>query len=685
MPCAWAAVELPCTPLPLTSIANVNAILIGPERAERIIVCNNRDVWRSEDGGVTWENFAGVLSERIIPPNRGGVSNYLSADSSGSILCIGADKNWAISRDGGRQWHDISLADLDLVPDLNRPLHIVVDGHGKLYATGQLAAQGKAKYAVRTRNYDGDDWTTLRTGMNDEDFTLFRAGSHLGILARRKSKGLACSIDGGQTWADWPTQDGFEPNANYYRRGQRRQFLLMAHPSDGASWLSGTMLEAIRIADDGSLAGRFLHFPPGWGSANNRLGTPMPHPDHSNEIFAEYLGHLARSSDGGRTWGIDLRTAEPLAENGLHGWIRRKKSWFLLASTPHALVALEVTNTLAPTDVSLPTITILNGSMPDGPTTAVRTCFPLWMCKQAEGPTLIGDGVHLWRQSEAKTEAQLLDLPLWPAASLLRYPALMPQIAEKTWHIEAWSDRSPGLLSADGGRTFTSMTPPGPPQVPGWWRAGIFNRTNIACIFLPYSWNSHYSTHLSSNAGKSWKPYQNPRLGSGSSDPTPTLYTKANSTVLVQRFGEAAFTTQDGRMWRNTGTAEDFSNTSPTPRLPDGAYVDTDSDNGRRILPRDSDTVIIDPIYDSPDQAHWLIPDFPQSTAISQRGWTVVATTDSGKTWLERDPTVTSVLPCRVMRNEQGVPQLVTIDPDGVINSTVITADFIASFQIAVR
>jgi len=685
LPCAGAAVELPCTPLPLTSILSVNAILVCPERTERIIVCNHRDVWRSEDGGVTWETFAETLSERIITPNRGGLSNYLSADTSGSVLCIGAGEIWAISRDGGRQWHDISLADLGLVQDRNRPLHIVVNAHGQLYATGQTSTRGQAMHLVRTRNYDGDDWTTLRTGMDDEDFTLFRSGSQLGILAKRKSTILACSMDGGQTWTDWPNGNGAEPNGNYFRHGQRRQLLLMAYPSAGASWLGGTMMEAIRIAADGSLAGSFLHFPPAWGSHDNRIRTPLPHPEHPGDIFAEYLGHLARSSDGGRTWGIDLRTAEPLAENGLHGWIRRKGSWFLLASTPHALVALDVTSARGPADVSLPALTILNGTMPDGPTTAVRTCFPLWMCKQADGQALIGDGVHLWRRTEPEAEAQLLDIPLWPAASLLRYPALMPQMADTTWHIEAWSDRSPGLLSTDGGRTFTSMTPPGPQQVPGWWRAGIFNRTHVACIFLPYTWNSHYSTHLSSNAGQSWKPYRHPRLGSGSSDPTPTLYTKASATVLTQRFGMAAFSTNDGRTWRSTGNDADFSNTSLTSRLPDGAYLDTSSDKGRRILPRDRNTVVVDPIYDSPDQSHWLVPDFPQSTAISQRGWTVVATTDSGKTWLQRDPTITSVLLCRVMRNEQGVPQLVTIDPDGVIHAMAITPEFIASFLIPVR
>lgn len=686
VPCVLVAIDVPYTPLALPSVSSINAILICPERPERIIICIHRDVWRSDDGGVTWETFAEVISERIVPRNQGGISHYLSADTTGSVLCIGSGESWAVSRDGGRQWQDISLADLGLMPASYRPLHLVVDAGGTLYATGRSAASNEKLHLVRTSIGPArDSWTTLCTGKPEEDFTLFRAGARLGTMKMRQSSILAGSMDGGQTWSAWPTGTQLSPNGNGFRDGHQRQRLLIGHRSDRSVWLSGIILGAIRIAADGALDGSFMHHLPDWGGDYDRIRTPLPHPDHAHELFAEHLGHLARSSDGGRTWGILLTPSTPLASNGLHGWIRREGTWLLLASTPRALIALDVAGAFAPTDVSLPLITILNGAMPHGPATAVRTCYPLWICRQEDGLALIGDGVHLWRRTEADAEAQRLDIPVWPTPAMFRYPALMPQVAGTTLHIEAWSDHSPGLLSTDGGRTFAPITPPRPAPVPGWWRAGIFSGTHLASVFVPHTWDQTYPTYLSTDVGQTWTAYRHPRLRNSTTEPRPTLITKATDTALTQRSFENAFTTRDGRSWRSSGSRKEFSSPTPTQRLPDGAYLDTSEAGQRRILPRDSDTVLIDRIAQTPDQSHWLVPDFPRSTAISQRGWTVVITTDSGRTWHQRDPSVTSVLPCRVLRDEQGAPQLVNIAPDGTVHTTAITSEFIASFQLPVH
>jgi photosystem II stability/assembly factor-like uncharacterized protein len=283
-------------------------------------------LWRSEDGGITWEVIfeeAGALSIGSIAiaesdPNTIylGTGEANSSATSGAFFGNGMYK----SSDGGDSWTHIGLEASSHIA------RIVVDpadpDKAFVAVAGTLYAKSQERGVYRTLD-GGTSWKRMLFVSDSTaciDIVLNPANSNslyastwerLRYPNRRSYSGITSrvykSIDAGETWL--PIANGLPNNLDVGRIG------LAAAPSDtsivyavytrdpslnlfdgvyktenaGASW--------IRV-DDGSLGSVFASF--GWFFGNIRV-----HPHDADSVFVLGLRtHV--SGDGGTSWNIHI-------------------------------------------------------------------------------------------------------------------------------------------------------------------------------------------------------------------------------------------------------------------------------------------------------------------------------------------------------------------------------------------
>ena len=199
-------------------------IRFSPHDPNVLYTGGNR-VFRSTDEGQSWEPISPDLT-RAAADKLGPSGGPITLDTSGAehyctlyalaesphepgVLWAGSDDGLVhLSRDGGRNWRNVTPPDL---PEWSFVRTVEPSPHapGTLYlAATRYKLDDPAPYLYRTADYGGS-WQAI-TGSGDlaipaDDFTrVIRADPHCpGVLYAGTETGLHVSLDDGATWRRW--------------------------------------------------------------------------------------------------------------------------------------------------------------------------------------------------------------------------------------------------------------------------------------------------------------------------------------------------------------------------------------------------------------------------------------------------------------------------------------------------
>lgn len=265
--------------LPLDEPA-VQCLAVSPAFArDRLLFAGTESdgLWRSDDGGTTWDTVPGL---------PGGGIGAIAFSSDSRLVAVATDDGVALSDDGGATWH---LTNATLPPVLD--LAFVPDSDGETLVAGFYRG-GAARLVVTER---GGEWVPANTGLRatflttlvasplfDRDQTLFAAGA---------DAGLRISRDGGHTWADI---GGDLTDAAVYG-------VAVAQTGGDASLVfAATDWGVYRSRDTGA---SWQPPPPGAESPTGIIVAGVAADDGRAPAFAATLdGHLIASDDGGDGW-----------------------------------------------------------------------------------------------------------------------------------------------------------------------------------------------------------------------------------------------------------------------------------------------------------------------------------------------------------------------------------------------
>jgi hypothetical protein len=175
-------------------------------------------VWKTTDGGETWEAISGDLSRqdpKTMQESGGPITHDMnSPEIYGTVFSIAPGKTdinliWAgsddglvhVTRDGGKTWTNITPPDM---PDFGRVSQI--DGSkfdsGTAYiAVKKMLLGDKSPYMFRTRDY-GKTWTKIVNGVaaNDYVHSVREDPARRGLLYAGTQHGFYISFDDGDHW-----------------------------------------------------------------------------------------------------------------------------------------------------------------------------------------------------------------------------------------------------------------------------------------------------------------------------------------------------------------------------------------------------------------------------------------------------------------------------------------------------
>ena len=175
-------------------------------------------MWRSTNGGDTWEAISGDLSRhdpKTFEESGGPITHDMnSPEIYGTVFSLAPGKKdinvmWAgsddglihVTRDHGKTWTNVTPPDM---PDLGRVSQI--DGssfdNGTAYvAVKKMLLGDRAPYIFRTRDY-GKSWTKIVNGIaaNDYVHTVREDPVRRGLLYAGTQHGVYISFDDGEQW-----------------------------------------------------------------------------------------------------------------------------------------------------------------------------------------------------------------------------------------------------------------------------------------------------------------------------------------------------------------------------------------------------------------------------------------------------------------------------------------------------
>jgi photosystem II stability/assembly factor-like uncharacterized protein len=182
-----------------------------------LYTCSQR-VWRSTNGGDTWEAISGDLT-RHDPKTFGDSGGPITHDMNspeiyGTVFSLGPGKKdvnliWAgsddgiiqVTRDGGRNWTNVTPPDM---PEFGRVSQI--DGssfdNGTAYvAVKKMLLMDRTPYIFRTRDY-GKTWTKIVNGIAGNDYVhvVREDPARRGLLYAGTQHGAYISFDDGERW-----------------------------------------------------------------------------------------------------------------------------------------------------------------------------------------------------------------------------------------------------------------------------------------------------------------------------------------------------------------------------------------------------------------------------------------------------------------------------------------------------
>ena len=184
----------------------------------KILYTSSQRVWRTTNGGDTWEAISGDFSRhdpKTFEESGGPITHDMnSPEIYGTVFSLAPGKKdvnllWAgsddglihVTRDQGKTWTNVTPREM---PDFGRVSQI--DGsafdNGIAYvAVKKMLLGDRAPYIFRTRDF-GKSWTKIVNGIaaNDYVHTVREDPGRRGLLYAGTQHGVYISFDDGETW-----------------------------------------------------------------------------------------------------------------------------------------------------------------------------------------------------------------------------------------------------------------------------------------------------------------------------------------------------------------------------------------------------------------------------------------------------------------------------------------------------
>ncbi len=248
-------------------------------------------VYRSRDGGTTWENLGLPHSEHIakilVDPRS---SDTVWVASEGPLWSSGGERGVYKTTDGGKTWRQVlgvsaDTGATDLEADPADPDTLYAATYERRRKTWALLAGGPESGIYKSTD-GGEHWRKLATGLPKGDLGkigLAVSPQHPEVVyatieAGEKDRGFYRSADGGESW---------EKRSSYTSGGTGPHYYQEIYASPYRFDRVYQMDVWIHVTDDG-------------GKTFTELGEPGKHSDnHALAFDPAHPGHLLAGCDGG--------------------------------------------------------------------------------------------------------------------------------------------------------------------------------------------------------------------------------------------------------------------------------------------------------------------------------------------------------------------------------------------------
>jgi photosystem II stability/assembly factor-like uncharacterized protein len=184
-----------------------------------VLFASSQHVWRTRDGGVTWDRISGDLT-RHDPKTMGDSGGPITHDMNspeiyGTVFALGPGKKnvdvlWAgsddglinVTRDGGKTWTNVTPKEM---PDFGRVS--IIDASAFDDGTAYVAVKKPllndfAPYIFRTHDF-GATWTKIVNGIKADDYVhaVREDPTRKGLLYAGTQHGFYISYDDGDHWS----------------------------------------------------------------------------------------------------------------------------------------------------------------------------------------------------------------------------------------------------------------------------------------------------------------------------------------------------------------------------------------------------------------------------------------------------------------------------------------------------
>ncbi|MFF7642985.1 WD40/YVTN/BNR-like repeat-containing protein [Streptomyces canus] len=186
----------------------------------------------------------------------------------GNRLFVGGHAAVAVSRDGGKQWKDVSsLQGADAMGWAQTPDAVLVGGHPGLF-----------------RSTDGGVTFTKVTGAGAVADAHALGGTGKTLYVGSPESGLLASTDGGRSW-----------KVRNAQAGRSMMGSILADPTDPAKLIASDMSKGLVSSSDGGRT---------WKSLGGPMGAMAAawNPKDTRQIIAVGMSSAELSTDGGATW-----------------------------------------------------------------------------------------------------------------------------------------------------------------------------------------------------------------------------------------------------------------------------------------------------------------------------------------------------------------------------------------------
>ncbi len=276
---------------------NVRAVCVDPGDPKRILAASDRSgLFRSEDGGFHWVPLTSPITE-------GEIWTLTVDPTDSNRVYVGTRPGVWRSTDGGESWEQLEMGMNPQCPiGISRTTNIVVDPRDPKTVWAGIEVDG-----IYRSNDGGDSWTHLSqigpTQFHDDIHGLAVNTHHGGAnIMATTPFGLATSTDDGASW-DWHEFDGFDKgsgNPHAYCRS------VLVKPGDPQTVLVGCgdyipgAVGGIEVSRDGGRSFKRASLPV---EANSTVYAMAMHPGVPGAVAASSVfGQIFLSHDSGDSW-----------------------------------------------------------------------------------------------------------------------------------------------------------------------------------------------------------------------------------------------------------------------------------------------------------------------------------------------------------------------------------------------